>query len=580
MWALTKRPGASRAQYTIGQIEAAVGIYAAAMAGNKVAANQRLAAAGLTATDVDSIMKAHPAFSSAVLPASPEPVAEELEEVVVLPDGFNFDDLIKRAKVEDWVSRTYSPSYVPLWPLGEADPVDGVRPKVPLIDSRPEAHMERISASETNQANKVAARGRANGWGDMIAFEPEKRVATFAHLDPFTRLIRSALARELGLKNVWDLELVVRDDFIVITRSPALGGDLRRVDTWQEKAHYLLPTSFAHRWKAIDDAITGRVYIRKMEDRLTHLAPYDWNATVGYDSIPFGVTEDGCPMSLGLLEKNMLLGGLPGGGKSGGLTALLCGIARLENVALIGLDPKMVELSLWTSRFSHVVKGDEGANEVLEALMEEMGRRYQWLDAQKMKKFGPAHFSAEHPLLVLVIDELADLVSIGVTREDKNAEQQRSTIIRRLIAKGRAAGIVVIAATQKPQASVIPTELRDLIQLRVGYATTTTHMTETILGDGMSRNGGDCHFISALERGVCFVVAETSRTPMRARTYWVPDEEVEAVSDKYAHLRIDLPWLNARLAAPLADMSAACEPEPGEGAIIDVDLLDDLLRDD
>ncbi|HLS31990.1 MAG TPA: FtsK/SpoIIIE domain-containing protein, partial [Brevibacterium sp.] len=233
----------------------------------------------------------------------------------------------------------------------------------------------------------------------------------------------------------------------------------------------------------------------------------------------------------------------PGGGKSGGITALLSGIARLEHVALIGLDPKRVEQTLWRPRFSRIATEPDDATAVLEALRDEMERRYQWLQEQGLKKIGPGQLTSERPLLVVVIDELADLVSVGSTKEEKAEELKRSTLIRRLIALGRAAGVVVIAATQKPQSDVVPTALRDLIQLRVAYATTNPAMTETILGAGMAQTGGLSHEISAAERGVAYIVTETSRTPRRVRTRWVPDEEVAGIAERYAHLRVELPWM-------------------------------------
>lgn len=106
---------------------------------------------------------------------------------------------------------------------------------------------------------------------------------------------------------------------------------------------------------------------------------------------------------------------------------------------------------------------------------------------KKKKKITPEMLTDELPLLVVVIEGLADLVSTGVTSEEVKANKQRATLIRRLIALGRAAGVVVIAATQKPQSDVVPTALRDLIQLRVGFATTNDAMTDTILGAGRWR---------------------------------------------------------------------------------------------
>jgi len=99
--------------------------------------------------------------------------------------------------------------------------------------------------------------------------------------------------------------------------------------------------------------------------------------------------------------------------------------------------------------------------------------------------------------------------------------------------------------TQKPQSDVVPTALRDLIQLRVSYATTTAAMTDTILGAGASQNGGLAHEIPASLKGVCYVIDETDRNPSRGRTFWVPDEEVAGLAERVKDLRIALPWLTA-----------------------------------
>lgn len=293
----------------------------------------------------------------------------------------------------------------------------------------------------------------------------------------------------------------------------------------------------------VDDPASGMLDLIRERDPLVEVQPYPWDACPTMHAIPFAVAEDGTQMTLGLLEINQLLGGVPGGGKSGGITALLCGIARLSNVALIGLDPKKVELAPWRRRFTRIATTEDQATDVLQRLVVEMENRYDWLEANGKKKFSPDMFSSAQPLLVVVIDELADLVSVAVEKEEKAEEAARATMIRRLIAKGRAAGVVVIAATQKPQSDVVPTALRDMIQLRVGYATTNAAMTDTILGAGMAQNGGLSHEIAASLRGCCYVVNEASRHPVRARTYWVPDEEVEGIAESTSHLRIPLGWL-------------------------------------
>jgi hypothetical protein len=292
-----------------------------------------------------------------------------------------------------------------------------------------------------------------------------------------------------------------------------------------------------------------------LSNPLREIVPYDWNAPVSYTSIPFGNQESGELLCLGFLESNLLFGGTPGGGKSGGITTYLAGISRLSNVAIVGLDPKQVEQAAWAPRFSRIATKLDDALNVLNLLTAEMDDRYSWLAARGKgeKKFDESMLE-EKPLIALVIDELAELVAMGNSKDEKNADAERVSEIQRLVQKGRAAGIMVVCATQKPAGDVIPTKLRDLIQQRAAYATTNQFMTDVILGQGMSSNGGVSHEIAGNEKGVCYVVNESSRTPIKARTFWIPDEDVAAIAQRTAHLRIELDWLNP--AADPADLGA------------------------
>lgn len=227
---------------------------------------------------------------------------------------------------------------------------------------------------------------------------------------------------------------------------------------------------------------------------------------------------------------------------------------------------------MWRDRFSVIAKKDGHASEVLAALLEEMERRYEWLEQNDLKKVPFDRFH-EKPLIVILIDELADLVSVSVTKEEKAAEAQRSTAIRRLIAKGRAAGIVVITATQKPSSDVIPTSLRDLIQQRVAFATTNREMTETILGSGASQIGGLSHEIPTEQPGTAYILNEGSRIPKRVRAMWIPDEEVAGIAAQTAHLRVPLPFLPSEDGGSSA-ASTSSSSDARDEPLLDVPALD------
>jgi hypothetical protein len=141
------------------------------------------------------------------------------------------------------------------------------------------------------------------------------------------------------------------------------------------------------------------------DDPLAADVDYPWDAPVSRTSIPFGVDSEQRPIMLGLLGSGQLLAGRTGSGKSAGLATLLCGIARLENVTLVGFDHSKFELAPWKSRFSRIA-GEHESVSVLEAIIEEMDRRYTWLAEHDLKTVAPGQMSPTMPLIVVVIAEL------------------------------------------------------------------------------------------------------------------------------------------------------------------------------
>lgn len=427
------------------------------------------------------------------------------------------------------------------------------------------------ASTRPTDAPRVAAHLASRG-EVLRRWLPHEGQAISSLTEPATDELTRRIADRLRCE-AWDLDLrvawapadgvdVVEVAEVVVTRMPAMDA-AKRVTTWGDLARDLLPLAgVGAGWWVDDDPVAGRVTLRRQTDPLGEVRPLPATAELGATTrrIPLGIGVDGAEVSVGLIESNMLLGGIPGSGKSGSITTLLCGITSIPHVALFGLDPKMVELAQWRPRASYVATADDDALRVLGALVAEMDRRYNALMANGQKKITPEMLSAELPLIVLVIDELADLVSTGVTKEDKAADEARSTLIRRLIAKGRAAGVVVVAATQKPQSDVVPTSLRDLIAQRVAHGTTSAAMTDTILGAGQSQLGGLAHEIPPSLRGVGFLLNENSRTPVRFRSYWVPDEEVAGRVAEVAHLRVDTRWLTATEPPSPADDDAPRKP--------------------
>ena len=427
--------------------------------------------------------------------------------------------------------------------------------RVTGVESRPDTayrtdhQIWNLSAGilSSQNAGLVDAQAQTTGLS-LVEWLPLYRRAIIARLPEKLRAFRDRIA---GLQNIdaWEIEIATRQHEdgdigeVTFLRYPPEIDAANRIETYLTavKALVAVPGSY---WRTTDDIPSGTMLFERIADPLAEVQPYPWGTTTSYDSVPFAMGADGKMISLGLLESNLLVGGSPGGGKSGGLTCLLTGISELDNVAIIGLDPKRVEQSQWSPRFTRVSKTNKYTSQLLEALITEMDDRYQWLDSRGLKKIEPQEFE-RHPMIVLVIDELADIVAMGTTKDEREGDVQRASMIQRLVALGRAAAIVTISATQKPAGETVPTKLRDLIQQRVAYSTTTVDQTNTILGSGMGRGtkGGFAHEIPADAKGVCYILNQSSREPQRARTFWVPDSLIEEIAQRTAYLRVELPWL-------------------------------------
>ena len=89
------------------------------------------------------------------------------------------------------------------------------------------------------------------------------------------------------------------------------------------------------------------------------------------------------------------------------------------------------------------------------------------------------------PLHLVVVDELAFYLTLA----DRKQRQEFAELLRDLVARGRAAGVIVVAATQKPGADVVPTSLRDLFGFRLALRCNTPQASDTILGQGWATMG-------------------------------------------------------------------------------------------
>jgi S-DNA-T family DNA segregation ATPase FtsK/SpoIIIE len=242
-----------------------------------------------------------------------------------------------------------------------------------------------------------------------------------------------------------------------------------------------------------------------------------------YRPAALGIDENGCPCSLVLMYRNMLLAGEPGSGKSGGLNNLVAHAALSSDCRLWLMDGKRVELGLWRDA-AEVFVGPDLAEAIdtltkLQALMDE---RYGFLDDHRRRKVEPAD---QMDAIMLVIDELAYYSATTGLKKDR---ETFSILLRDLVARGRAAGVIVIAATQRPSSDIIPTSLRDLFGYRLAFRCTTDSSSDIVLGHGWAARGHDASLIDPADPGVGWLLAEGG-VPRRIRCAYLSDSDIAAI---------------------------------------------------
>ena len=265
--------------------------------------------------------------------------------------------------------------------------------------------------------------------------------------------------------------------------------------------------------------------------------PWPWldkAMTSLWDPIPVGVGEDGDGVDVCMPERNMVVGGEPGGGKSVALSMVVAAAALDPYAHLTLFDGKLVELSMWRGCADSFVGPDlDKALEVLKELRSDMEERYRYLMDSGRRKI-TREDGDRFPLRLVAIDELASF-TLGVG-DDKKLCAEFSNLLRDLVSRGRAAGIIVVAATQKPSSDIVPTALRDLFGFRWALRCSTPQASDTILGSGWATQGFSATSIEGRDRGVGLLLSEGG-TPVRLKAYYLSDDDLKVLVARAEALR-------------------------------------------
>lgn len=139
--------------------------------------------------------------------------------------------------------------------------------------------------------------------------------------------------------------------------------------------------------------------------------------------------------------------------------------------------------------------------------------------------------SAHTPRIFLGVDELGELTGLDSTPEEKALAKRFSQQLRRVVVKGRAASITPLLAAQKPDSTIVPTQIRDNMAIRICYGTGNAHHSVAILGEhAVHEQGAAPHNVTT--PGIFFMVGESGAKVTRARSYNLSDEDIRGIATR------------------------------------------------
>ncbi len=289
-----------------------------------------------------------------------------------------------------------------------------------------------------------------------------------------------------------------------------------------------------------------------------------WSGEERLLPVTLGLDLEGRPVIADLAKMpHLLIAGATGTGKSVGINAIITSLIyhyqHKEDLRFLMIDPKMVELSMYKDlpHLRHpVVTNNKEAARALKWAVNEMERRYALLEANgarnltdfnrkvldgKPLKHPPArrvtltdiaaeapdtpppppeaeaYTEGKLPLIVIVVDELADLMM--------TVQAEVETPLARLAQKARAVGLHLILATQRPSVNVITGLIKANFPSRVAFRVASKVDSRTIL----DQNGAE----ALLGKGDMLFLEPGKSEPMRLQGAYISTEESEKIMERY-----------------------------------------------
>ncbi len=295
---------------------------------------------------------------------------------------------------------------------------------------------------------------------------------------------------------------------------------------------------------------------------------------------------------------HLLVAGATKQGKSVGLNAIVTSLLYAKHpseLKLVFIDPKMVEFSAYAHLLKHylavlpcndeqeekdtaIVKKADKADKILRSLCVEMDQRYELLskasvpniktynEKYRNRRLRPDEGHRFLPYIVTVIDEYADLtMSVGGSGDAKAVARSITTSIIRLAQKGRAAGLHVVLATQRPSVDVITGLIKTNFPTRIAFRVVSRTDSSTILdspGAEKLIGKGDMLYYAGVEME-------------RVQCAFIDSEEINRLTEYIGSQDGYRKSFNTPYYLPAVDD----DTEEGSGGMVDMTKLDERFEE-
>ncbi|MBC7275014.1 FtsK/SpoIIIE domain-containing protein [Nocardioides sp.] len=247
------------------------------------------------------------------------------------------------------------------------------------------------------------------------------------------------------------------------------------------------------------------------------------------DGLHIGYTDHLEPWLLKIRGNHLFIAGETGAGKGSVIWSMLRSLAPLITAGLVqvwAIDPKGgMELEFGRDMFKRYERDN------YEAMAKLFEDAVGVMDDRTIDLRGVARsftVSPETPLVIVLVDELADVTELN---EDRQIQNRIENAMGRLLTKGRAPGFSVVACTQIVTKDVV--RWRDQFTIRIALRLKTFGQVDMSLGEGAHDAGAYCEAIPEDLPGIGYVRLQGRAEPVRVRAGYVTDEEIQDMNATY-----------------------------------------------